>query len=182
MPAAHEHHPVASVKESLSAAADDTQQAYARDADDERPLRGYVALMAAYGALVGGVAVAARAKGLPRRLDPWDVALLGMATQRLTRTLTKDAVTSPLRAPFTRYVEPSAPGEVHEDVRGEGWRHAVGELVTCPFCLAQWVATTLVAGHVVAPRAARLVTATLAVVGVSDLLQYAYAGAQKAGS
>lgn len=182
MPAAHDHRPVESVKGSLSEAAEETQQAYARDADDERPLRGYVAVMAAYSGLVGAVAVAARVKGLPRRLEPWDVALLAVATQRLTRTLTKDSVTSPLRAPFTRYVEPSGPGEVHEDVRGEGWRHAVGELITCPFCLSQWVATTLVAGHVVAPRAARMVTATLAVVGVSDLLQYAYAGAQKAGS
>jgi hypothetical protein len=29
-------------------------------------------------------------------------------------------VTSPLRAPFTTYVEASAPGELHEEVRGHG--------------------------------------------------------------
>lgn len=150
--------------------------------DEERPLRGYVAAMLAYTGLVGAVVVAAR-KGrhpLPDSISPWDVTLLSVATHRLSRTLTKDPVTSPLRAPFTRYAGTSGPGELHEEVRGKGLRHAVGELVTCPFCLAQWVATSLAAGHLFAPRATRMVTATLTAVAAADFLQYAYAGAQKA--
>jgi hypothetical protein len=48
----------------------------------------------------------------------------------------------------------------------------VGELVTCPWCLAQWVATGLVVSSVLAPRATRLTCAGLAVVAASDALAH----------
>jgi hypothetical protein len=54
-------------------------------------------------------------------------------------------------------------------------RHTVGELLTCPFCLAVWIGTAYVAGLGVAPRAARAWAAVFAVTGVSDFLQHAYA-------
>ncbi len=88
----------------------------------------------------------------PARITPWDVVLLGTATHKLTRILAKDAVTSPLRAPFVQYKGASGESELAEEVREHGGtKHAVGELLTCPFCLAQWVATTFVAGWVFAP-------------------------------
>jgi Protein of unknown function (DUF1360) len=157
-----------------------TEAAYSPE--EERPLRGYAAAMAAYAGLVAAIGVAARSRHdrLPERISPWDVTLLSVATHRLSRTITKDAVTSPLRAPFVRYSGPSGSGELHEEVRGTGVRHAVGELLTCPFCLAQWVATSLVAGHLFAPRATRAATATLTAVAAADFLQYAYAKAQQA--
>ena len=83
---------------------------------------------------------------------------------------------------FTRYEGLSGPSELEEEVRGTGWRHAVGELLTCPFCLAQWTATVLVAGVAVAPRLTRTVMSVLAVVTGSDFLQFAYAGVQKVES
>ena len=61
-----------------------------------------------------------------------------------------------------------------ESVRGHGVRHAAGELITCPFCLAVWVATGLTAGMVFAPRLARLVCTTLTAIAVSDGLQLLY--------
>ena len=72
--------------------------------------------------------------------------------------------------------------QVDPQVAGTGHRHAVAELLTCPFCMAQWTATGLVAGHVLAPRFTRLLTATFAAVAGADALQYAYAalaGTQK---
>ena len=90
------------------------------------------------------------------------------------RLLAKDAVTSPVRAPFTEFDGPEGPAEVSEEVRGEGLRHAVGELVSCPFCLAPWLGGAYVAGLVAAPRATRTFAALFAVVGVSDLGQQAY--------
>ena len=165
--------------ESLERAVRAEEHAYSPD--EPRPLRGYAAVIAAYGGLVGAIGIATRLTrgGVTTRFGPWDVALLSVATQRLSRTLTKDAVASPLRAPFTRYRGPSAPAELHEDVRGEGLRHAVGELVTCPFCLSQWVATGLTAGYLLAPGPTRAVTATLTAVAMSDFLQYAYVKAQQ---
>jgi len=149
---------------------------------ENRPLSGYLAAMGVYASAVTGLALLGRRLGFraPDRVSPWDVALLGIATHRVTRTMAKDAVTSPLRAPFTTYQHPEGPGEVHEEVREDSAvRHAVGELLTCPFCLGQWVGTAFAAGLVFAPRATRLVAATFASVAVSDFLQYGYSALQQ---
>jgi hypothetical protein len=158
------------------------QQEQAYSPDEHRPLRGYAAAMTTYTGIVALLVTAGAARGrkLPETVTPWDVTLLGIATHRISRTISKDAVTSPLRAPFTRYVEPQGHAELHEEVRHEGGiRHAVGELLTCPFCLAQWVATGLGAGLVLAPRGTRLVAGVMTGVAVSDWLQLAYARLQK---
>lgn len=148
---------------------------------ENRPLAGYAALLGAYVTGVGATTVAARAAGKkpPAGISPWDLAQLSMATHRISRTITKDPVTSPLRAPFAEFESTSGPAELTEEVRGEGVRHSAGELLTCPFCLAQWVATGLTAGLVLAPRATRLVTATFSAVAAADFLQYLYAAAQQ---
>jgi uncharacterized protein DUF1360 len=149
----------------------------------DRPLAGYTALLATYVTGVGATAVAARAAGKrpPAGISPWDLAQLSLATHRISRTVTKDPVTSPLRAPFARYEGTAGPAEVNEEVRyHDGVRHSAGELLTCPFCIAQWVATGLTAGLVLAPRATRLVTATFSAVALADLLQFAYSAAQQA--
>jgi hypothetical protein len=159
------------------------QRAYAGDKGGEAPpLGGYVRVMAVYGSVVGGLALAVRRLGirLPERLDPYDVALVALGTHKLSRLLTHDSVTSPLRAPFTRFHGVSGPAELQEEVRGKGVRRAVGELVTCPFCLSQWVGTGFVFGLVVAPRFTRLVASLFSALTVSDLLQFARSGAQQA--
>lgn len=105
-------------------------------------------------------------------------ALLDQDPQRLPR-IAKDPVTSPLRAPFTVFRGPSGHAEVAEEVREHGGvKHAVGELLTCPFCLAQWVATGLVFGYATAPRATRLVALTMTLVAGSDVLQFVYDAVQ----
>ena len=146
----------------------------------ERPMGPYGLLDAVYGGAVVAIGVARRRR-LPD-LSARDVALIGVATHRLARTLAKDPITSPFRMPFTAYEGVSGPSELDEEVVSHGIGHAVGELLTCPFCLAQWVATGFVAGMIFAPRATRLVAATFAGVAVSDFLQFAYAGAQQATS
>ncbi len=77
---------------------------YARDAGDERPLKGYALVLAGYAGAAGAVALAARLlhRRLPERPAPGDLVLLALATHKLSRLLTKDAVTSPLRAPSPR--------------------------------------------------------------------------------
>ena len=57
----------------------------------------------------------------------------------------------------------------------------MGELLSCPFCLAVWVATALTGGLVLAPRVTRLVATILTAVTASDFLQFAYAAAQRSG-
>ncbi|MET8143952.1 DUF1360 domain-containing protein [Sphaerisporangium sp. NPDC005288] len=150
------------------------ERAYENGAD--RPLGSYLRVLGVYGGAVAGLVALGRATGVrpPERIAVLDLLLMGVSTHRLSRTITKDPVTSPLRAPFTRYAGLSGPAELREEVRGHGVRHAVGELVTCPFCIAQWIATGYAAGMVWAPRFTRLAGATMTAVAISDWLQLAY--------
>ena len=84
-----------------------------------------------------------------------------------------------VRAPFTEFVEPIGAGEVNEKPRGTGLRHALGELVGCPFCLGQWVGTAFVGGYIVAPRATRAIASVFTIVTASDALQVAYAALER---
>jgi hypothetical protein len=151
---------------------------YGRPASE---LRGYTGVMALYAVGVGGAALAMkRADRLPRRVQIVDLALITLAAHKLSRTLSRDTVTSPLRAPFAHFEGAAAPGEVKEEVAGTGVRKAVGELITCPFCMDQWVATGLVTGLAVAPRLTRYVSSIFAVRAGADLLQFGYAAANAA--
>src|SRR6266516_211954 len=153
-------------------------EAYAQG--HERPLGSFLVIMGAYGAVVTGMAafLAVSGRRLPDRLTWSDLTLLAVATHKLSRQLAKDPVTSPLRAPFTRYAGTSAEAELDEEVRGCGMRKALGELVTCPFCLGQWVATVGVFGLLVAPRPTRAIASIFAVLAGADVLQFAYAKLQ----
>jgi hypothetical protein len=149
---------------------------------EERPVGGYLTLLAMFGAGVAGLVLARRLTGRPApdRLGRTDLVLLTAATHKLSRLLAKDPVSSPLRVPFTRFRGVSGPSELAEEVRGHGLRHAVGELVTCPFCLAPWTATALLGTYVLAPAAGRTVCTALTAIAGSDFLQYAYSAAQRA--
>ena len=156
------------------------KSAYTRGHD--RPLGGFLGAMGVYGAVVSAGAAALRASGrpLPERIPAGDAVLLTVATFRLARRIAKDPVTSPLRAPFASFAGASGEAELAEQVRGHGARHAVGELLTCPFCLAQWVGTAFVFGYATAPRATRLAALTMTTVAGSDVLQFLYDGLQTA--
>lgn len=147
----------------------------------ERPLYGYLTVLGAYAGLIGAGAGLAKLLGRrpPARIAAGDVLLLAVATHKASRLLTKDAVLSPLRAPFTRYQHPTGEGEVMEEVTGHGVKHAVGELVTCPFCSAVWVASGLVGGLVLAPRLTRLLATALTAVAGADFLQLGYDAAKQ---
>lgn len=164
--------------QALRAVADSYGEEYAHG--EQRPLSGYLALLAGFTALSGGMgAFVVRRRALPERLPAEDLALLTVATFRLSRLVTKDSVTAVVRAPFTRYEEPAGEGEVNEEVAGTGLRHAVGELVSCPFCISVWAATGLTFGLVAAPRSTRLVCSALAAVTGSDALQFAFAALRR---
>lgn len=143
--------------------------------DDPRPLGGYVVMMTLYATLTGATVYALRNRSESvRRPRPMDLVLLGLATQHLSRLVSKDGVTAPLRAPFTEFEGAAGEGEVNERVVGSGIRHALGELVSCPFCLDQWVATGLVAGWVAVPNITTAAMTALATAQVSDYLHLAY--------
>jgi hypothetical protein len=151
---------------------------------EERPLAGDLGAMGVYVGLVSAASAAVRASGreLPERIPIGDAVLLTVATFRLARRIAKDPVTAPIRAPFVRFQGASGHAEVAEEVREHGGvKHAVGELLTCPFCLAQWVGTGFVLGYVSAPRATRLAALTMTMIAGSDVLQFVYDAIQNGG-
>lgn len=149
-------------------------------ADRPQPLRGYALLLSFYsGVTAAGLWVAHRRGRLPERLRPEDLALTALATQRLSRLVTKDRVTTVVRAPFTAYQGEGGPAELEETPRGTGLRRAIGEVLVCPFCIAQWIATVMGFGLVFAPRVTRFVAGVVSAVAVADLLQLLYKGSER---
>jgi hypothetical protein len=165
--------------EKAADSASEVKDAYGRDED--KPLGSHLTLVVIYNALVGGF-LAARirsGKGFPKQIGVGDLLLAGVATHKISRVIAKDRVTTPLRAPFTEFQEEGGPGEVEESPRGTGMRRAIGQLLVCPFCLSQWVATGILAGLATIPRTTRFVCSIFAAVTISDFLQIFYKGSEE---
>jgi Protein of unknown function (DUF1360) len=146
------------------------------DGPSEKPMVSYAFLIATWGMSFAGFVVAwSRRRGLPESLSLTDLLLVGTATHKLSRTITRDRVTAPVRAPFTTAAEDAGPdGATPEKARGHGLRRAIGDLLTCPYCAGPWVAGALVCGLVAAPRTTRLFAGVFASVALSDFLHQAY--------
>ena len=148
---------------------------------DELPTRDYAALVAIFnGLLATGVLLRKCSREpLPERVDMKDLALFALSTQKLSRVITKEKVTTALRAPFTEIEGKGGAGELEERPRGRGLRRAIGELLTCPFCLGTWIASGFIYGYIFSPRVTRTVASVFAVSGMADFLQQAYVKAQE---
>lgn len=150
----------------------------AEEDGSSRPLGGYAVLAGAFSGGFGAALIAAARSGrLPERISAADVALLAVATHRVSRTLARDSVTSFVRAPFTRFVSRGKFSEVNEAPVGQGLRRSVGELISCPSCTGQWVAGAFAAGLLLAPRVTRAVAAMFSVYAIADFIHIAYAAA-----
>ena len=147
---------------------------------EEQLLAEYAALLGFYIASVAVLTGAAiEQKRFPKRFSLLDLALLGIATHKLSRIIAKDRITGILRAPFVSYIRSAGAGEVEEEPRGRGMQRGIGQLISCPYCMAPWCATALAFGVVFAPRVTRFFAGILASVAASDFLQRAYLAAKE---
>jgi uncharacterized protein DUF1360 len=153
-------------------------------APGRKVLGAHAVLMGTFLVTFSGSLIAARRAGkqLPEHLGVWDAVTAGMATHKLARLIAKDKVTSFVRAPFVRSQERSGRGEVSSEPRGRGLQFAIGELLTCPYCLGQWVSAALGVGMVAAPRLTRLVTFIYTAETIADFLQLGYVAAEERAS
>ncbi|HEY2141244.1 MAG TPA: DUF1360 domain-containing protein [Solirubrobacteraceae bacterium] len=144
--------------------------------DQERPLGSYALLTGVFVSAAGVFAgwIHRSGRDVPARIDCADLLLITVATQKMSRLIAKDRVTSAVRAPFTRFQAAAGPGEVDEEARGRGLRRAIGELLICPYCLGMWIAAAFTAGLLIAPRATRWIATVLSALFGSDVLQIAY--------
>lgn len=147
------------------------------------PFLPYLAFMSIFGSLVATALVIAKRQGreLPERVSTEQLLLVGTASHKLSRVLSKDKVTSPLRAPFTELEGKGGPAELEESSRGTGLRKAIGELLICPYCLGLWVVAAFSVGLVFAPRVTRFIASLFAALTISDFFQIAYKAAEEKG-
>jgi hypothetical protein len=147
------------------------------------PLAAYATFAAAFHAAMAGAVATAKRSGrdLPEHVDAADVVLIGAASFKLSRLISKQKVTAFVRAPFTELEGRGAPAELEERPRGHGARRAIGELLVCPYCLGLWASGAFHAGLLFAPRATRFSASVLTAMTISDFLQIAYRAVEERG-
>jgi hypothetical protein len=135
--------------------------------DEHHPLGAELGLTLAYNLGLGALAFTADRRGrleeTPRLAD---IALVGVASFKLARLIATERVTMPFRAPFVEGEE--------ERPTGKGLRRAMGEMMTCPYCVAPWCALGVSTGLVFAPRPTRFISALLGSIALADVLQRVY--------
>lgn len=140
--------------------------AIAEPAASARPLPEYAALVGVFGTALGGFLALARDR-LPERIGFADVVRLGLASYKIGRLVAKDDVTTWMRAPVTR-------DEDAQEPERKGMARALGELVTCPYCIGLWVSAGLTGALALRPRETRLVTTVFEAQAVADFLNAAF--------
>ena len=137
------------------------------------PLAAYATFAAVFHAAMAGAVVAAKRSGrdLPERVEASDIVLIGTASYKLSRLVSKKKVTAFVRAPFTELKGKGGPAELDERPRGSGLQRAIGELLLCPYCLGLWASGGFHVGLLFAPRATRFSASVLAAMAISDFLQ-----------
>jgi hypothetical protein len=143
---------------------------------DEVPLFSYAVLVGIFNLIFALFLLLTKVSGrpIPERIELGDIVLFGVATHKLSWIVSRDAITAPLRAPFTELEEVKSPTNVKEKPRDTGLQRSLGELLTCRFCLGMWISAFFAYGLVLFPAATRLVGAIFAILTLSDHLHQTY--------
>ncbi len=137
------------------------------------PYRAYATIVGTFVASLGAVSGVAALRGKPsHEISATELALLGLATFKASRTVARDKVTSFVREPF---VEGEAyDGEDEKPTHETEMKQALGELVTCTRCIGTWIGAGLASMQILAPRTGRLLTTVLAAGALNDFLLAAF--------
>jgi Protein of unknown function (DUF1360) len=127
----------------------------------------YGAINAAYLVLLAAVVGVWRCRGGEAAIPRGELPTLGIATFALSKVVAREKIGTWVREPF---VEENA-ARKPQGPRGQGMRHAIGELLTCTRCVGAWAALALVGLRVASPPAGRLAATVLATSGINDFLQ-----------
>ncbi len=139
--------------------------------EEERPLPEYAGLVGAFW-LIFAAFIATNRERLPERIPAPDLVLITLSTYKLSRLISKDEVSAFLRAPVTE-------DEAGQKPKPEGIRRAIGELVTCPYCIGLWIASGLSYAQVLFPRETRFATSIFSTHAVTDFLHASFVRLRK---
>ncbi len=130
-----------------------------------RPYGYYALLIALYNALYGVFLLLYRRKETSlERIGPLDLAMLSLATLRVSKGISEDEITAVFRSPLIEGIDS---GESRP--RGGGMRWALGKLVLCPTCTGTWVAALLGYSLHLYPRQTRPLLAIMSASGSAQL-------------
>lgn len=138
-------------------------QEQAQPQSARRPLGYYALLIGLYQAMYGAFLLLYR--GREQRLEKitgLDLLMLGLATLRMSKTISEDEITAVVRKPLVQQV-----GEVKRP-KGSGLRWALGKLVLCPTCTGTWVAALLGYGLHLYPTQTRPLLAIMSASGMEQ--------------
>ena len=130
--------------------------------EEERPLPHYAALTAAFWTVFAAFLLANRDR-IPERIPFGDVVRVALSSYKISRVVAKEEVTAFVRAPVTEDPDAQKP-------KREGVARVLGEMVTCPYCIGLWIASTLSYGLVVFPRETRFATTIFGSYALADFL------------
>jgi hypothetical protein len=136
------------------------------------PLGWYALTALTYVGLATVVVRAATRKKI--KLGTQDLILFGTAVHKFSRLATKASVTSPFRAPLTRYECSLGYGEFQEVSRHDGLLGDLGDLVSCNYCADAWIALAGLFGLTKAPATMRVAMQGLSVIAIADFLHVFY--------
>ena len=137
---------------------------------DRTGTEGRLLKLSLIGTFLSSIAAAGTTAGrrLPRT-DALELAKLGLASHRIGRMIAFERVAEPIRQPFTVTVPDETGADETVVARGRGIRWALGELVSCPTCVATWAALGLYLGMTFLPGPTRVLVNVLAAAGVAEL-------------
>jgi len=135
----------------------------------ESPYSAYKLLSLTFNTGLLAVACSGAAKRVfAQPLNLVDFGMTAAAAHKIAQIVSKERVTMYLRSPFTWQKDEGKEGGRKEVPKEHGMQRAIGELLTCPYCLAPWISTALVAGHIFAPVPTRVVTTIFALTAAAD--------------
>ena len=149
--------------------------AVAEPAPEATPYGAYGLILGGFAGVVAATAALEQTLRRPVPTSALDLALLGAATFKVARVVSRERLGKVVREPFVATADAAGDGAPHERPVGSGLRRAVGELVTCSRCTGTWAAAGLVATRTAAPRFGRVLVWTLAAGAVNDFLHAGFA-------
>ncbi|WP_409274461.1 DUF1360 domain-containing protein [Neobacillus sp. SCS-31] len=97
------------------------------------------------------------------------LALIGLASFRLTRVIVYDKIAEFFRSPFLDEIIED--GEIYITPKGKGLRKWIGELISCYWCTGVWVSAGLIGAYFYFPKIGIPVILIFAVAAIASILE-----------
>ena len=118
----------------------------------------------------------------PDQIGTRDWALLSLATFRMSRMVVYDTVMQPYRAAVVEVVpHDSGAGYTTQARYSDGFKAALGEMISCPVCNGTWISAGLVYGMCFAPNLTRTLITIMSAVGAAEILHAGFEAVQWEG-